>query len=63
MPEEGLTFFWTLLEYIVYRCHRSLAMKLINLRAHKIERVGHVGCMLARSRAIARASLNGLQSL
>ena len=63
MPEEGLTFFWTLLEYIVYRFHRSLAMKLITLRAQKIERAGHVGCVIARSRAITRASLNGLQSL
>ena len=34
-----------------------------NLRAWLIERVGHVGCMLARSRAIACVSLKCLEFL
>ena len=49
-----------ILECIVYQFHRLLAMKLINLRAQQIERVGCVGCVPARSRAIARVSLKGL---
>ena len=45
---------------LLYKLHCSLAVKLIGLRARQIERVGRVGCVLARSRAIVRVSLKCL---
>ena len=48
------------LECIVYQFHCSLAMKMRDLRARQIEHVRSIGCMPARSRAIALVSLKYL---
>ena len=48
---------------IVYQFHRSLAVKVIDLRARQIERVGRVGHVPARSRVTARVSLKCLDRL
>ena len=49
-----------ILECIVFQFHHSLAMKLIDLRARQIERMGRVGHVPARERATARVSLKAL---
>ena len=50
-----------ILEYILHKFNRSLAMKLTDLRARQTERVGRVGRVPAHSRAIARVALKGLK--
>ena len=50
-----------ILECLVYQIRRSLAMKLVDLRARQIENVRGVACVPKRSRAIARVSLKCLQ--
>ena len=49
-----------IIKCIIYQFRHSLAMKLINLCARQVERVGHVGRVPALSRVIARVSLKGL---
>ena len=50
-----------ILECIFYQLHRSLAIKLIDLRAQQIERVGRA--RLVSARAIAHISLKDLQAV
>ena len=50
-----------MLDCIVHQCHHSLAMRVVDLRARQIERVGRAGRVPVSSRVIVRDSLTCLQ--